>query len=89
VEALTLSKSALMCKKSVETLSLGPWRVLISWVRERQASKAVRPGRELHWFGWRRHLERAMAGSLTVMPRSRIFDTVLRRTIICEEAREW
>ena len=50
VEALTLSKPALMSRKRVETFSLGLWRVFISCVRARQASAALSPGREPYWF---------------------------------------
>jgi len=39
VEALTLSKPALMSRKRVETFSLGLWRVFIACVRARQASE--------------------------------------------------
>ena len=88
VEALMLSKSALMWRKMVETLSLGPWRVLTSCARERQASEVLRLGREPHWLGWSIFLERAIAESLTVMTRSRIFDTVLRKTIMWKDAGE-
>jgi len=87
-EALTLSKPALMSEKRVETLSLGFCRVLTSCARETQASEVPRPGREPHWLGWRMPLERAMAESLTVITCSRIFDTVLRRTIIRNDTRE-
>jgi len=48
VEALTLSKPALISRKRVETYSLGLWRVLISCVRKRQASEELSPGREPH-----------------------------------------
>jgi len=88
VEALTLSKPVLMSRKSVETLSLGLWRALISWVRERQALSKLRPGRGLHWVGWSKPSEQAIADNLTTRICSRIFDTVLRRTIMKKEARE-
>jgi len=88
VEALTLSKCALMSMKRGETFSLGLWRVLISCVSERQASEALKPGREPHWLGWSMFLERAIAESLTLMTRWRIFDTVLRRTIMRKDAGE-
>ena len=66
---------------------LGLWRVLTSCASERQASEALRRGREPHWLGWSRFLERAMPESLTVMTRMRIFDTVLRRTIMGNDVR--
>jgi len=46
VEALTLSKPALIWRKRVETLNLGLWRVLSLCVRVRQASDQLSPGRE-------------------------------------------
>ena len=88
VEALTLSKPALMSKNRVETSSLGLWRVVTSCIRVRQASEELSPGREPHWFGWRRPFDLAMADSMTVIIRSRIFDTVLRRTMTRKEAGE-
>jgi len=88
VEALTLSKPALMSRKRVETSSLGLWRVFISCVRARQASAELSPGREPHWFGWRRPLDLAMTDSLTVITCSRIFEMVLRRRIMWKEAGE-
>ena len=57
VEVLTLSKPALMSQKSLKTLTLGLSRVLIMLVRGEQASKELRPGKEPHWFEWRRLLE--------------------------------
>ena len=51
VEALTLSKPALMSRKRVETLSLGLWRVLMAGVRARHESEELRPGREPHGLG--------------------------------------
>ena len=51
-EAFTLSKPALMWRDEVEARSRGLCRILTSWVRERQASKELKPGRELHWLGW-------------------------------------
>ena len=86
VEALSLSKLTFISRKRLETLSLGLWRVLILGVRERQASKVLRPGREPHWFEWKRPRVQAMADSLTVDNSSRIFDIVLRRTIVRKEA---
>jgi len=46
VEALTLSKPALISRKRVETFNLGLWRVLTSCVRVRQASEELSAGRE-------------------------------------------
>jgi len=86
VEALTLSKPALMSRKRVETSSLGHWRVFISCVRVRQESVELSPGRQPDPFGWRRSLDFAMADSLTVITRSRILEMVLRRTMIPQEA---
>ena len=88
VEALTLSTPALMSRKRVETSGLGLWRVFISCARVRQASAELSPGREPHWFGWRRPLDLVMANSLTVITRSRIFKKVLRRTMMRKEAGE-
>jgi len=73
----------------VETFSLGLLRVLISWVRARQLSQERGPGREPHWLGWSRHLDRAMSDSLTVIPRSRIFDMLRRRTKMRKEVGKW
>ena len=76
VEALTLSKPALMSRNRVETSSLGLWRVFTSWMRVRQASEELSPGREPHWYGWRRPFDLATADSLTVITGSRTFETV-------------
>jgi len=54
----------------------------------RQASEELSPGREPHWFGWRRPFDLAMADSLTVITRSRTFEIVLRSTIMRIEAGE-
>jgi len=54
VEALTLSKPALMSRKRVETSSLGLWTVFTSCMRVRQASEELSPGREPHWSWWKR-----------------------------------
>jgi len=88
VEALPLSKLALMSRKRVETSSLGLWSVLISCVSARQASVELSLGRDPHWFGCRRPLDLAMADKRTVITRSRIFETVFRRTIMRKEAGE-
>jgi len=72
----------------VETFKLGLWRVLTSCVRVRQASEELSPSRELHWLWWSRPLDLAMADGLTVMTRSRIFEMVLRRTILRKEVGE-
>jgi len=88
VEALTLSKPALMSRKRVETSSLGLWSVLISCVSARQASVELSPGRDPHWFGCRRPLDLAMADSTPVMTLSRTFEIVLRRTMMRKEAGE-
>jgi len=69
-------------------LSLGLWRVFTSCVRVRQASEELSPGKEPHWFGWRRPFDLAMADSLTVITRSRIFEMVLRSTMTRKEAGE-
>ena len=60
--------------------------MLASWVRVATASEVLRPGREPHWFGWSRPAFLAREVSLTVRMRSRIFETVLRRTIMRKEA---
>jgi len=88
VEALTLSKPALMSRNRVETSSLGLWRVFTSCMSVRQASEELSPGREPHWFGWRRPFDLATADSLTVSTRSRTFETVLRGTMTRKEAGE-
>jgi len=88
VEALTLSKPALMSRKRVETSSLGLWSVLISCVSVRQASVELSPRREPHWFWCRRPLDLAMADSRTVITRSRIFEMVFRRTMMRKDAGE-
>jgi len=88
VEALTLSKPALMSRNRVETSSLGLWRVFISCMRVRKASEELSPGKEPHWFGWRRPFDLAMADSLTVITRSRIVEIVLSRTMMRKEAGE-
>jgi len=72
----------------VETSSLGLWRVFTSCMRVRQASEELSPGREPHWFGWRRPFDLATADSLTVITLSRTFETVLRRTMTRKEAGE-
>jgi len=88
VEALTLSKPALMSRKRVETPSLGLWSVLISCVSARQGSVELSPGRDPHWFGCRRPLDLAMADNRTVITRSRIFEMVFRRTMMRKEVGE-
>jgi len=88
VEALTLSKPALISRNRVETLSLGLWRVLTSCVSARHASEELSPGRDPHWFGCRRPLDLAMADNLTVITCSRILDLVLRKTMMWKEAGE-
>jgi len=72
----------------VKTFNLGLWRVLTSCVRMRQVSHKLSPGREPDWFWWSTPLDLAMADSLTVIIRSRIFEMVLRRTMIQKEAGE-
>ena len=67
VEVLTLSKPALMSRSNVDTWNLSLWRVPIAWGRVREPSKKLRAGREPHWYGWRRPLERAMGDNLTAM----------------------
>jgi len=57
-------------------------------MRVRQTSGELSPGKELHWFGWRRPLDLAIADSLTVITSSSIFGMVLRRTLMRKEARE-
>ena len=88
VEGLMLSKPALMSRKRVETFSLGLWRVLTSWMRARQESEELRPGREPHWLGRSSPLDCAMDDSLTAITLSRIFDIVLSRTIMRKEEGE-
>jgi len=88
VVALTLSKPASRSRKKVETFNVGLWRVFISCVRVRHASEELTPGKKPHWFGWRRPLNLAMADSLILITRSRIFEMVLRRMIMRQEAEE-
>jgi len=78
-----------MSRNREETSSLGLWRVFTSCMRVRQASEELSPGKEPHWFGWRRPFDRAMADSQTVITRSRIFEMVIRRTMMRKEAGEW
>jgi len=77
-----------MSRNRVETSSLGLWRVFTSCMRVRQVSEELSPGKEPHWFGWRRPFDLAMADSLTVITLSRIFEMVLRSTIMRKEAGE-
>ena len=86
LEALTLSKPALISRKSVETAHRGRCRMRISWIRVAQASEVLSPGREPHWLWWRRPALRAMSESLTVMTLYSILETVLRRTIMRKDA---
>jgi len=83
-----LSKPGLMSRKRVGTFSLDLWSVLISWVRVRHAWEELRPGRDPHSLGRSRSLDRAMADSVTIITRTRIFDIVLRRSMIQEEEGE-
>jgi len=48
VEALTLSKPALISRHKVETSSLGLWRVFILCMSVRQASEELSPGKGPH-----------------------------------------
>src|ERR1700761_6657820 len=82
VEALTLLKPALMFRKRVETAHRGRWRVRTSWIKVAHASEVLSPGREPHWFEWRRLVFRARAESLTAITLSIILEMVLRRTIM-------
>ena len=83
----TLSKLAIMSRKRVETFRRGLWSILISWMRVATASEVLRPGRELHWLGCSRPTFFARTLSLTVIISQRIFEMVLRRTIIQNENR--
>ena len=83
---LTLSKPVFISRKRVDTFRRGLWRVLTSWTRVATASEVLSPGREPHWLGWSRPASLAREVSLTVRMRSRIFETVLRRTMIQKEA---
>lgn len=51
VERFILLKARMMWKKWVEAISMGLWRIVTSAVREKQASKELKPERELHWLG--------------------------------------
>jgi len=82
VEALTLSKPALISRKRVETFNPGLWRVFISCMGVRQVAEELSPGRDPHLLGWRRLLDLAKAASLTCITRTRIFEMVLVRTRI-------
>jgi len=77
-----------MSRNRVETSSLGLWRVFTLYMRVRQAFEELSPGREPHWFWWRRPFDLAMADSLTVITRSRILEMLLRSTIMRKEAGE-
>jgi len=57
-------------------------------MRVRQASEERSPGKAPHWFGWKRPFDLAMADSLTFITRSRIFEMVLRRTMMRKGAGE-
>jgi len=48
--------------------------------------EALRPGREPRMFMWSRPLERVKPDTLIAMIGSRLFETVVRRTIMREEA---
>jgi len=72
----------------VESSSLGLWRVFTLCMRVRHASEEPSRGKEPHWFGWRSAFDLAMADSLTVITRSRIFEMVLRSTMMRKEAGE-
>ena len=86
LEALTLSKPALMSRKRVETTHRGSWRVRTSWIRVAHPSVVLSPGREPHWLGWRRPALRASSESLTFITLSSILEMVLRRTIMRKDA---
>ena len=86
LEALTLSKPALMSRKRIETAHRGHWRMRTSWIRVAQASEVLSPGREPHWLEWRRPALRASSETLTVMTLSSILEMVLRRTIMLKDA---
>ena len=86
LNALTLSKPALMSRKRVDTAHLGHWRVRTLWIRVAHASEVLSLGREPHWLGWRSLAVWAREGSLMVMTLSSILEMVLRRTIILKEA---
>ena len=88
VEALTLSKPALMSRKREDTFNPGLWRTFTSGVRARQASEELSPGREPQWLRWTRPLNLAMAESLTFITRLWILEMVLRSTIMQKEARK-
>jgi len=77
-----------MSRNRVETSSLGLWSVFTSHMRVKQVSEELSPRKETHWFGWRRPLDLAMADCLTVLAGSRIFEMVLRRTMMRKEAGE-
>ena len=54
-------------------------------MRVATASEVLRPGSEPYWFGWSKPACLASEVSLSVRMRSRIFETVLRRTMIWKE----
>ena len=72
----------------METSSLGLWRVLISCMRVSQASEELSPGKEPHGLGWRRPFDLAMGDSLSIISRSTILESVLRRTMMRKEVVE-
>ena len=72
----------------MQAFPFGLWRVITSGLRARQSSVQLSPSREPHSFRLSRPLDQAMADSLTVITRSRIFEMVLRRKIMEKEARQ-
>src|SRR5205807_2237352 len=83
-----LSKPPLMSRKREDTLVLGRWYDLTSCTREAEASKVLSPAREPHWLVWRRPTVLARSERRVATMRSRIFETVSRRTIMRKDAGE-
>jgi len=74
-----------MSKNKEDTFTRGLCRVFTSFIRVRQASYELSLGRDPHWLGWIRPLERAARRRRPAIILSRIFETVRRRTIILKE----
>jgi len=84
----TSLKPAVMSRKRVKKQHLGFCRDLTSWQRVRQATKVLRPGRELHWLGYTRPLERVVSEGPWSGPVPVSWKVVFRRIMIQKEAGE-
>jgi len=72
----------MISKNREDTFRGGLCRVLTSFMRVRQASYVLRPGREPHVLGLIRHFEQAKRRRRAATILSSIFETLRRRTII-------